>query len=102
MADPVIVKEIGGSLRRMRLKKNISQEKLARIAGVDRTTISRMESGRAATLLTLVQVLRALDKLDILDVFREESQISPLQVLKIQERQRLKASPKRKPVKNKK
>lgn len=96
MADPAIVKEIGGSLRHMRLNKNISQDQLARMAGVDRTTISRMEAGRAATLLTLVQVLRALDKLDILDVFREESQISPLQVLKIQERQRQKASPKRK------
>ncbi|MBL7996016.1 helix-turn-helix transcriptional regulator [bacterium] len=102
MADPVIVKEIGGSLRHMRLNKNISQEQLARMAGVDRTTISRMEAGRAATLLTLVQVLRALDKLDILNVFSEEPQISPLQVLKMQERQRQKASPKRKPVKNKK
>lgn len=95
-ADPAIVQEIGDNLRRMRLNKNISQEQLARLAGLDRTTISRMEAGRAATLLTVVQVLRALDKLDILDAFREQSQVSPLQVLRTQERQRQKASPKNK------
>ncbi|MBK8549540.1 MAG: helix-turn-helix domain-containing protein [Ignavibacteria bacterium] len=32
---------------------------MLKVSGLDRTTISRMESGRAATLLTLIQVLRA-------------------------------------------
>jgi transcriptional regulator with XRE-family HTH domain len=95
MADPAIVKEIGGSLRQIRLNKNLSQEQLAEMSGVNRITISRMESGRAATMLTIVQVLRALNKLDILNAFREEPQVSPLHLLKIQEKQRLKASPRR-------
>ena len=95
MADPAIVKEICQSLRQMRLNKNLSQQKLADLSGVNRTTISRMEAGRAATLLTVVQVLRALDKLDILNTFRQEPEISPVKLLKLQERQRKKASPTR-------
>ena len=96
MADPAIVKEICHSLKQMRLSKNMTQEELAEKSGLNRVTISRMEAGRAATLLTVVQVLRALDKLDILDVFREESKISPLQLLKLQAKQRQRASSARK------
>ncbi len=96
LADPAIVKEICHSLKQMRLSKNLTQAELAGMAGLNRVTISRMEAGRAATLLTLVQVLRALDKLDILDIFREESEISPLQLLKLQERKRQRASHSRK------
>jgi len=92
MADPAIVKEICHSLKKMRLSKNLTQAELAEKAGLNRVTISRMEAGRAVTLLTAVQVLRALDKLDILDVFREASEISPLQLLKLQVKQRQRAS----------
>ncbi len=91
LADPAIVKEIGKSLKQIRLNKNLSQEQLAKTSGLDRTTISRMESGRAATLLTLIQVLRALDKLNILNIFLEEPEISPLNLLKIQENKRKRA-----------
>lgn len=91
LADPAIVKEIGKSLKQIRLNRNLSQEQLAKTSGLDRTTISRMESGRAATLLTLIQVLRALDKLDILNVFLEEPEISPLNLLKMQENIRKRA-----------
>lgn len=96
MADPAIIKEICHSLKQMRLSKNMTQAELAEMSGLNRVTISRMEAGRAATLLTVVQVLRALDKLDILDIFREEPRISPLQLLKLQEKRRQRASPTRK------
>ncbi len=92
MADPVIVKEFCSNLRQMRLNKNLSQADLAEKAGLNRVTISRMEAGRAATLLTVVQVLRALDKIDILDMFREESEISPLHLLTLQGKQLHRAS----------
>lgn len=92
MADPEIVSEIGHSIQQMRLNRNLTQEQLAEISGVNRVTISRFERGRAATLLTLVQILRALDKLEILNVFNEESEISPLQLLKLRKKQRKRAS----------
>ena len=96
MSDPAIVKEIGMNLKQMRLNKNISQEQLAGLSGINRVTISRLEGGRAATLLTVVQILRALNKLDILNIFREEPEISPIQLLRLQEKQKKYASSKRK------
>jgi len=92
-SDVTIVRELCANLKQMRLSRNISQSKLAELSGLDRGTISRMENGRAATLLTLVQVLRALDNLSVLDTFKEEQEISPLQMMKEQESQRKKASP---------
>lgn len=95
MSDTAIIKEIGNSIRQMRLNQNLSQEKLSLMSGIDRVTISRMEAGRPVTSLTLIQVLRALDKLEILNTFRQEPEISPIKLLKIQESQRQKASSKR-------
>ena len=92
-SDPAIVRELCANLKQMRLNRNISQTRLAELSGLDRGTISRMENGRAATLLTLVQVLRALDNLSVLDAFKEEQEISPLQMMKQPEGQRKKASP---------
>lgn len=92
-SDVAIVRELCANLKQMRLNRNISQTRLAELSGLDRGTISRMENGRAATLLTLVQVLRAMDNLSVLDAFKEEQEISPLQMMKQQENQRKKASP---------
>lgn len=92
MADPTIVKEICKNLKQMRLNKNMTQADLAITSGLNRVTISRMESGRTITLLTIVQVLRALDKLDVLDIFRTESEISPIQLMKLKQKQRKRAS----------
>jgi len=95
MSDPIIVKEIGNRLKKIRLRKNITQEKLATISGLNRATISQLENGRAATLLTLVQVLRALEKLDILNVFSDEPDISPLEAAKLKRSARMRASTKK-------
>jgi len=91
MADSEIVREICRSIKQMRINKNISQQEIADAAGLDRTTISRMESGRAVNLLTLVQVLRALDKLDILDAFEVREFLSPIKLLKEEEKKRKRA-----------
>jgi transcriptional regulator with XRE-family HTH domain len=101
MADPEIVKEICQAVKQMRINKNISQQQIAEMSGLDRTTISRMETGRAVNILTLVQVLRALDKLDILNVFSTEQVISPIRLLKEEERKRKRAGKTKKGVQNK-
>ncbi|MCF6270859.1 MAG: helix-turn-helix transcriptional regulator [Melioribacteraceae bacterium] len=95
MSDSSIVNEICNGIKQMRLSQNISQQELANRSGLNRVTISRMESGRAVSLLTLVQTLRALDKLDILNAFNEEPEVSPLKLFDIQEKYRRKASPKK-------
>lgn len=94
--DSTIVKEICKNVKQMRLRKNISQSDLSKLTGIHRVTISRMETGSAPTLLTLVQVLRALDKLELLEVFIIEPELSPIQLLKIQAKQRQKATPRKK------
>lgn len=93
MTDQAAVAELGKLLKQIRLNSNLTQETLARKAGLDRTTISQLENGRAATLLTLVQVLRALEKLELLDNFVEEK-ISPLLALKFKSKERKRASSK--------
>lgn len=55
------------SLRKIRKKKGLSQEDLAKKANLNRTTLSRVETGlRNATINTLMKIARAIDmKLDI-------------------------------------
>jgi transcriptional regulator with XRE-family HTH domain len=96
MADPAIVREISDNLKQMRLNQNLSQARLAKISGLSRVTISRMEGGRAATILTIVQILRALDRLDILNAFQEDTKVSPLQLFRMKKNQRQRASHPRK------
>ena len=67
ISDRAILREIGGRLRRRRLDKNLSQQTLAGLAGLSRTTVSDLERGAPAGMLTLVQVLRALGGLEELN-----------------------------------
>jgi transcriptional regulator with XRE-family HTH domain len=94
LSDSAIVKEIGKYLKQMRLNKNFTQQHLADVTGLDRVTISKVENGRAATMITFVQLLRALDKLELLSTFNETPEISPLQVAEAQEKYRKRASQK--------
>lgn len=50
----------GEHLARYRIARNLKQADLAEAAGIDRTTLSRLEQGRG-TLDTLARVLVALD-----------------------------------------
>lgn len=102
LGDSAIVRKLCANLKQMRLNKNWSQSYLAEHAGLDRVTISRMENGRASTLLTFIQVLRALNKLHLLNIFDEEPEQSPLKLLKLLEMQRQKASPVKKKISKKK
>lgn len=97
LSDPAILRELGKSLKSMRLKRNLTQEEVALRAGLDRTTVVQLEKGRSATLLTLVQILRVLERLDFLDGLREPDEISPLEVAKAMERTRKRASSPAKP-----
>lgn len=86
LKDDKVLQQLGKELRRMRLSSNLSQAEVAQRAGLDRTTVVKLEAGRAATLLTVVQVLRAMDRLDVLDRFHEEPQLTPYQLVEQQEK----------------
>ena len=92
MSDKAILQELGERLKRMRLAKNISQRRLGDLAGVDRTTISGIENGNPFDVLTLIKLLRSLDALEALDAFLPEQGISPLQLAKMEGKERKRAS----------
>jgi transcriptional regulator with XRE-family HTH domain len=78
MSDPAIIKELGIQLKRIRLQKNMSQQQLAIKSGLYRSTISEIENGRTASLLSFIQVLRGLEKLELFDSLTEGPVVSPL------------------------
>ena len=92
MTDDMIINAIGEFIRSERLTKNLTQEKLAKRAGLHRTTIRDLELGRRSTLLTLIQVLRALDQLQVLRSFKVSKEISPLELAKLEMKERKRAS----------
>lgn len=59
-----IANRFGQILRQERVSKGLSQEKLAGLAGLDRSYMHRLESGRSSpTLDTLERLARALQVL---------------------------------------
>ena len=59
--DPILV-ALGAAIRRVRLARSVSQERLALIAEVDRSYMGRIERGdNAVAVLTPVKLAAALD-----------------------------------------
>lgn len=92
-SDLAIVQHLGAFLKQERINRNKTQEELARQSGLDRSTISQIENGRSkATLMSFIQLLRALDQLELLEVFRFRQQFSPIQLQKMEQKKRRRAS----------
>lgn len=54
-------KKLGENLKKLRIKKDISQIELARILGVDRSFVSNIENGKNnPTLSTITNLAKAL------------------------------------------
>ena len=99
MNDAAVVKTIGTFIKQKRLQMNKSQAFLAKEAGLNRSTIIKIENGESINLSSLVQILRVLNQLHTLVSFIVEDEISPIEYARLKESQRKKAS-KRKEVKN--
>ena len=82
--DKEIVQELGGRIRSYRLQRNLSQDELARQAGVNRTTVRDIEGGKDSQLSTLVKLMRALGRLEDLGAFLPIPSVSPIQLMKLQ------------------
>jgi putative transcriptional regulator len=94
-SDSETLKELGRRLKRARLNINMSQEQLARQSGLSRKTITNVESGIGGSLHTLIAILRGLGLLAELNAFIPQPGISPVQLAKLQGKQRKRASQKR-------
>jgi transcriptional regulator with XRE-family HTH domain len=74
--------ELGEQMRALRLRANLDQITLAERGGIGLTAIKNLESGKGATLKTLIKALRALGRTDWLASLAPPVSISPLQMLK--------------------
>ena len=95
MSDKAMLAEMGGRISRRRLNRNITQNDLARQAGVARIVVQRLEGGRGCTLENLIRILRALGLLEQLDFFLPDQGLSPLQIAKSRGNERLRATGRR-------
>ena len=96
LTDEALLKRLGERLARLRLAQNLSQEQLAEQAGIGVRTLQRLEQGAAATQLSgFVRVCRARGLVDRLAALIPESPASPMAQLKLQGRQRQRATGKK-------
>jgi len=91
LSDKGIEKELGGRIRALRLRKNVTQKELAEATMLSLNVIKSLESGRGK-LSSLVAVLRELGALDHLNSFIPESTISPIQLARMRGKGRERAS----------
>ena len=92
IADDAVLKELGGRVARYRLNRNLTQEALAREAGVSKRTLHRIEHGHSAQFTNWIRLLRAFDLLENLDIPVPEPAISPIQQMKMLGKERKRAS----------
>jgi len=94
--DEFLLKELGARLARARLGKNLTQAQLAAQAGVSLRTLSRIERGNGASLMSaFIRVCRALGLAERFEALVPEAAPSPMEQLKMQGRQRRRASGRR-------
>ncbi|AWF81336.1 transcriptional regulator [Microbulbifer sp. A4B17] len=89
-SDKQILETLGSRLREYRLRMNLTQDDMAKRAGLSTSTIKGLEAGRGR-LDSLVAALRVLRRLDSLDTFLSEPLVSPMQIA-TQGKQRQRAS----------
>lgn len=101
MSDRAIISVLGDFIQKTRLQKNKTQNEIATAAGVNRSTIVKIENGGGGTLLSFIQILRSLEQLHLLQNFEVKQQMSPLELAKLEQKERLRASKKPTQQKNK-
>ena len=91
MSDPAIIAVIGKRLKEYRLRKNYTQSELAAKTGISVLSVQNMEKGRSVSLSTFISVLRMLNILGNLEALVPELPISPVELLKLKGKKRLRA-----------
>ena len=91
MSDIAIISEIGKFIKHTRLEQNKTQAQVAKDAGINRWTLSKIENGESISISTLIQILRVLDLLHLLNIFEIDEKISPIEYAKLKEKKRQRA-----------
>ncbi len=78
MTNDALLQYLGKQMRQMRMNAQLTQQQLADRAGVARSTVVQIESGKSMRMESVVALLRALNKLEILNNFETQALVSPL------------------------
>lgn len=92
LSDSAVLAELGRRLAQYRLNQNLTQEALAREAGISLRTLNRMECGEPSQSSNLLRVLRVLGLLDNLEALVPSPSVSPIQQMKLKGKVRKRAS----------
>ena len=95
LSDKAIMAMMGQRIQKERLNQNLTQEDLAKRAGITGRTIRSLENGKKSTVETLIRILRGLGRLGAIVAFLPEPGLSPLQLAKLQGKERQRASGRR-------
>lgn len=91
MTDNAIAEDIGNRLRELRLNRNYSQQEICNMTGLSIKAILNAEKGKS-NIVTYIKILRALNCLDHLENFIPKPGISPMQMVKLSNNKRIRAS----------
>jgi transcriptional regulator with XRE-family HTH domain len=96
LTDEGLLNQIGTRIAGLRLAMNLTQQQLAEQAGIGLRTLQRLEQGEAATQLSsFVRVCRVLGIVERFDALIPELPPSPIAQLRLQGRQRRRATGKK-------
>jgi putative transcriptional regulator len=91
-SDDATLKELGSRILQYRLNRNLTQDALAKEAGVSKRTIIRTEHGHSTQVSNLIRILRVLKLLENLETLIPEPAVSPIQQMKMHGKKRRRAS----------
>lgn len=94
--DTTILIEIGQRLAKQRLGMNLTQAELAHRAGVSKSTLERIESGKSTQLTNFIRILRSLNLIHVMDSFLPKNKPGPIELIKNKGKERKRANPHRK------
>ena len=77
LSDTQLGKRIGGKLKAIRLKRNITQQSLAEASSISLSSVKKVENGEIGSFDTLLRILRTLGMLESISALFEEEQLSP-------------------------
>ena len=91
LTTKAIASELGGRIKTARLNVNLTQKALAKKAGVSLKAVTNGEKGKS-TLESMIAILIALEMTEQLNSFIPKQQISPIQLIELQGKERKRAA----------
>ena len=86
---------LGERISRLRIREALTQAELASRAGVSPRALGDLERGNGSSLITYISVLKALGALSSLDALAPAPTISPMALLRTQQKEPKRAPRKR-------